>query len=114
MDSHFNCFMNTFNYEDALFRIDPKLQELKDLKEMYVHFNAYNAGNPIDARLNLDDLIDNYLHSSNPIFIDFANLLIRNHEYVRQLESEPFADLILSHPVMTRKRATSTSWLLWF
>lgn len=52
MDSHFNCFMNTFDYEDALFRIDPKLQELKDLKEMYVHFNAYNAGNPMDARLN--------------------------------------------------------------
>lgn len=24
-------------------------------------------------------------------------------EYVRQLESEPFADLILSHPVMARK-----------
>lgn len=23
--------------------------------------------------------------------------------YVRQLESEPFADLILSHPVMARK-----------
>lgn len=82
MDSHFNCFMNTFDYEDALFRIDPKLQELRDLKEMYVHFNTYNAGDPMDAILNLDDLIDKYLHSSNPIFIDFPNLLFRNHEYI--------------------------------
>ncbi len=34
------------------------------------------------ARLNLDGLIDKYLHSSNPIFIDFAKLLIKNHEYI--------------------------------
>lgn len=82
MDLHFNCLMNTFDYEDALFHIDPKLQELRDLKELYVHFNTYNAGDPMSARLGLDDLIDKYLHSSNPIFIDFAKLLIRNHEYI--------------------------------
>ena len=82
MDPHFNCLMNTFDYEDSLFHIDPKLQELRDLKEMYVHFNTYNAGDPMGARLHLDDLIDKYLHSSNPIFIDFAKLLIRNHDYI--------------------------------
>ena len=82
MDPHFNCLMNTFDYEDSLFHIDPKLQELRDLKEMYVHFNTYNAGDPMGARLHLDDLIDKYLHSSNPIFIDFAKLLIRNHNYI--------------------------------
>lgn len=36
----------------------------------------------MSARLGLDDLIDKYLHSSNPIFIDFAKLLIRNYEYI--------------------------------
>lgn len=82
MDSHFNCFMNTFDCKDALFCIDPKLQEFRDLKEMYVHFSAYNSGDPMGARLNLDDLIDKYLHNSNPIFIDFTNLLIRNREYI--------------------------------
>ena len=82
MDPHFNCLMNTFDYEDSLFLIDPKLQELRDLKEMYVRFNTYNAGDPMGARLHLDDLIDKYLHSSNPIFIDFAKLLIRNHDYI--------------------------------
>lgn len=49
---------------------------------MYVHFSAYNSGDPMGAKLNLDDLIDKYLHNSNPIFIDFTNLLIRNREYI--------------------------------
>lgn len=35
------------------------------------------------------------------IFPLVENIPIFN--YVRQLESEPFADLILSHPVMARK-----------
>lgn len=34
------------------------------------------------ARLDPDGLIDKYLHSSDPIFIDFAKLLIRNLEYI--------------------------------
>ena len=38
MDSHFHVLMNTFSYEDALFRMDPKLKEYRDLKEMYVLF----------------------------------------------------------------------------
>ena len=82
MDSHLNCLMNTYDYEDALFSIDPNLRELRDLKEMYVQFNIRNAGHPMDARIELDNLISTYLHSSNPIFIDFANLLIRNHDYI--------------------------------
>lgn len=82
MDSHLHCMMNTYDYEDALFHIDPHLRELRDLKEMYVRFNTRNAGHPMDARIELDDLIGKYLHSSNPIFIDFANLLIRYHDYI--------------------------------
>ena len=30
----------------------------------------------------LDELINHYLHCSNSIFVDFANLLIRNHDYI--------------------------------
>ncbi len=74
--------MNTYDYEDSLFRIDPTLRELRDYKEMYILFNDRNAGRPMDARLELDELIDKYLHCSNPIFIDFANLLIRYHDYI--------------------------------
>ena len=82
MDNHLRCLMNTYDYEDSLFTIDPNLRELRDLKELYVQFNSRNAGKPIDARIELDDLIGKYLSCGNPIFYDFANLLIRNHDYI--------------------------------
>ena len=82
MDPHFHCLMNTYDYQDALFQIDPNLQELRDLKEMYIRFNDRNAGRPMDARIELDDLIGKYYQSCNPIFFDFANLLVKNHDYI--------------------------------
>ena len=54
MDSHFHCYMNTFDYEESLFRIDSNLQELRDQKERYIQFNKRNEGNPLTARLELD------------------------------------------------------------
>ena len=82
MDNHLHCMMNTYDYEDSLFSIAPNLRELRELKEMYVRFNHHNAGKPMDARIELDSLIDHYLHCGNPIFYDFANLLIRYHDYI--------------------------------
>jgi len=82
MDSHLHCMMNTYDYEDSLFMIDPNLRELRDLKELYITFNTRNAGKPMDARIELDELIGKYLHCGNPMFYDFANLLIRNHDYI--------------------------------
>ena len=38
MDSHFHVLMNTYDYESWLFRIDPKLQDYRDLKELYREF----------------------------------------------------------------------------
>lgn len=81
-DTHLRCMMNTFDYEDSLFMIDPTLRELRDLKELYISFNNRNAGKPMDARLELDKLINKYLHCGNPIFYDFACLLIKNHDYI--------------------------------
>ena len=72
MDPHFHCLMNTYDYQDALFQIDPNLQKLRELKEMYISFNVRNAGHPMDARIELDDLIGKYYQSGNPIFFDFA------------------------------------------
>lgn len=62
--------------------IDPNLRELRDLKELYIQFNTRNSGKPMDARIELDELISHYLHCGNSIFVDFANLLIRNHDYI--------------------------------
>lgn len=74
--------MSTYDYEYSLFMIDPNLRELRDLKELYIQFNTRNSGKPMDARIELDELINHYLHCGNSIFVDFANLLIRNHDYI--------------------------------
>ena len=80
MDSHFHRLMNTYDYEDALFRIDSRLKTLRDLKEIYVRFNANNAGNPLNASQEIDLIIDYYMKCGDEIFIDFAKLLVRYKE----------------------------------
>ena len=75
MDSHFHVLMNTYDYEDALFRLDSKLKDYRELKEMYVLFNSRNAGNPIEAKKELAELIEYYANSEHSIFSDFAALL---------------------------------------
>ena len=82
MDPHFRCLMNTYDYEDALFRIDPKLKEFRDLKEKYIIFNSRNAGKPIEARTELEELIPEYQTSEHEIFREFGSLLEKNKEYI--------------------------------
>jgi transposase len=80
MDSHFHALMNTYDYEDALFRIDPNLRDFRDQKELYVQFNSRNAGKPIEARNELSKLILEYSKSKHAIFRNFASLLAK-YEY---------------------------------
>ena len=80
MDNHFHRLMNTYDYEHELFKIDPKLQDLRELKELYVQFNSRNSGKPMEARKELDALIEVYLQSEYSIFIDFGVLLKRYHD----------------------------------
>lgn len=82
MDPHFRCLMNTYDYEDALFRIDPKLKEFRDLKEKYIQFNNRNAGKPIEARKELDELIPMYQASEYEIFRNFGDLLEKYQDYI--------------------------------
>lgn len=82
MDPHFRCLMNTYDYEDALFRLDPKLKDFRDLKEKYIQFNNRNAGKPIEAKKELDELIPMYLASEYEIFRDFGNLLEKYQDYI--------------------------------
>lgn len=77
MDQHFHRLMNTFDYESALFRIDPRLKRLRDLKEMYIRFNERNAGLPAKASEEFESLIDFYFNSEDSIFVDFAGLLCK-------------------------------------
>ena len=82
MDSHFRCLMNTYDYEDALFRIDYRLKEFRDLKEIYLQFNNRKAGNPVKAREELDELIPLYQSCEHEIFRDFGNLLEKYEDYI--------------------------------
>ena len=91
MDSHFRCLMNTYDYEDALFRIDPRLKDFRDLKELYIQFNNRNGGNPIEARKGLEELISIYQNSEYEIFREFGSLL------------EKYKDPIITSFIMVEK-----------
>ena len=79
-DRHFRYLMRTADYEERFFRIDPALKGLHDLKERYVRFNTVNAGRPQKAAFELDQLIDDYAHCEQDIFIRFSRLLKRHRE----------------------------------
>ena len=83
--------MNTYYYEDALFRIDSNLRDFRDLKEMYIQFNSRNGGNPLLARNELKELIQIYKKSRFEMFRDFASLL------------EKFEDPIINSFIMVEK-----------
>ena len=91
MDPHFHALMNTYDYEDALFRIDYHLRDYRDLKEKYIQFNSHNGGNPLSARTELKELILEYKKSKHEIFRDFASLL------------EKFEDPIINSFIMVEK-----------
>lgn len=55
--------------------IDYKLKEFRDLKELYLQFNARNGGNPSQAQIELEELIEAYRKSRHEIFREFASLL---------------------------------------
>jgi len=83
--------MNTYDYEDWLFRIDPKLKDYRDLKELYVQFNSRNFGKPIEAREELTVLIQHYMKSGHEMFREFASLL------------EKYEDPIINSFIMVEK-----------
>ena len=79
-DTHYRRLMNTFDYERELFDVDPRLKELRDLKEKYVSFNTRYAGQPMAAAEELDKLIAYYCSCGETIFQSFAALLKRYRE----------------------------------
>ena len=73
VDQHFHVLMNTYDYEDAIFHIDNKLKDYRELKEIYVRFNSRNAGIPTAAREELIELIAFYANSEHSMFRDFEH-----------------------------------------
>lgn len=80
IDKHFHYLMNVYDYEDFLFKLDPNLRELRDLKELYISFNSRNAGNPVGASKEIDVIIGTYDACGQPIFEKLAKLLTKYRE----------------------------------
>lgn len=74
--------MNTYDYEDALYRISKRLFTLRELKELYITFNTVYAGKPDQARPALDELINRYLASGDSIFIELAATLKKHKDSI--------------------------------
>jgi transposase len=85
MDDHFHALMNTYDYESALFRIDSKLRAYRELKEKYITFNFRNAGNPSEARKEMQTLIQEYQKSEYDIFREFASLLVKFEDPIESI-----------------------------
>ena len=90
--------MNTYDYEDALFRIHSRLRDFYNLKEFYIHFSNRNAGNPIATRSELADIIKQFhscehesfeslqIHSKNiKIPLSFLLLWLKNMIMVKYM-----------------------------
>ena len=74
-DKRLGQMMNTYDYFDWMYRIDPELEKLRDLKETYIHFNNKYAGDPKGARKALPQVIALYANCPYEMFHDVADLL---------------------------------------
>lgn len=84
LDRHFRYLMNTYDYEDMFFQLDENLEELRDLKDLYSDFNSRNAGDPMGAQAELDDLIVLYANCDQDIFRRFAITLDKYRDPIIQ------------------------------
>ena len=75
MDYQLGRLMNTYDYEQWLYRIDPNFEDIRELKEKYVTFNRKYAGDPKGARKALSGIISLYRNSKYNIFRDISYTL---------------------------------------
>ena len=79
---HFKLHLDTYSLEKKFFAIDSNLSIIRDLKEIYIEFNSKNYNSLREVEENLDIIIEIYKASSQPIFIKFADLLLKYKEYI--------------------------------
>lgn len=75
MNYRLGRMMNTFDYLEWLFKIDPHFKEILKLKEKYVAFNTRHIGDPKGARKELPALIELYRQSEFSMFHEIADTL---------------------------------------
>lgn len=67
--------MNTYDYLEWIYSLDPAFKDLFDLKELYVAFNRKHAGMPKEARPALREIIRTYRQSKYKMFRDISYTL---------------------------------------
>lgn len=74
--------MTTYDYFDWMFKIDPNLEIIRDLKESYITFNSRYAGNPQGAKKALPGIIEKYRACHYPMFHNVADMLEANFDAI--------------------------------
>lgn len=74
-NKQFGRMMNTFDYINWIYSLDPAFKDMFNLKELYVAFNRKYAGMPKEARIALKDIITIYRHSEYKMFRDVSYTL---------------------------------------
>ena len=82
IDPHFRYYMSVYDKEDKLFTLAPELQEIRDLKELYINFNNTIFDNLSEAAAALSDLITLYKGSKFEMYRSFSILLNENFDEI--------------------------------
>jgi len=105
-DWHFgDAYMYVSDYERELFKLDPNLEKLRDLKEMYIRFNKKYSGDPVGARSGLDSIIKIYFNSGYQMFEEIASSLSEYKEAI--LNSFIMMDRMDKNGVITHSRLSN-------
>lgn len=79
---HYRYYIDSYQIESRFLAIHNDFSKIRDLKELYVQFNSRNAGNPLQAATELDELIEIYANSRLEIFEEFSQTLMRYRQSI--------------------------------
>lgn len=74
--------MTTYDYLEWMYNIDPDLEHLRALKEVYIAFNIKYAGDPKGAKKALSQVIEKYRACKYSMYHDIADMLEENTDAI--------------------------------
>ena len=81
-ERRFGRYIYPSDIEAEMFKIDPNLKVIRDLKEAYIKFNDDYVGNPKDAKKGLENIIKMYRECKYRLFNDIADSLTNHFEEI--------------------------------
>ncbi len=68
--------------ERSFLELDPQFEKIRDLKELYVHFNQRHVNDPGSAEVELEQIIQTYRDSGIPMYKEIAETLSVNRKAI--------------------------------